>query len=188
MLKVTGVIGVPGSGKSTLIRKSLPLGEGVVVKFKYPHEDEEKKWQPITLTLFPQEKKAVFGTYSEGEAFPGTDRLSKSCAPSVRCFLRDIARGKARNLDGTEVDSSWEFIWEGERFTNSPFFDFLSHMQKCGLMVVHITYLNPTEVDLERNRQGRSQDLKWLRGMETRVSNVFHKYKESLGIHESRLS
>lgn len=183
MLSIYGLIGVPGSGKSTFFQKNVLKGsEGTVVKFNYQQENPDKKWQPIALTLFPSEKKAVFGIYEEGEQFPGTDKLSKSCGPSVRQFLKDMANGKARNIEGIMVDSSWSFFWEGERFTNNPFFQLLVAMKETGKANVKVDYLSPDEAVLARNRKGRVQDAKWLQGMETRVSNIYKKYGEPLAI------
>lgn len=185
MLKISGLIGVPGSGKSTFFKERvLKDSEGILVKFTYPQEDPDKKWQPIAITLFPEVKKAVFGIYEEGEQFPGTDKLSKSCGPSVRAFIRDLAQGESKMLEEIQVDSTWHFFWEGERFTNNPFFTFLEGLKKAGLASVEVKYLFPTEDVLARNRAGRTQDAKWLQGMETRVSNIYKKYKDSLCIEK----
>ena len=181
-MKITGLIGVPGSGKSTFFRKNIldKMENKVVVKFFHG-----TKRQPITMTLDPQLRYAVFGVYEEGEQFPGTDKLSKSCGPAVRELLTELASGTETMYlaPGVQLDNSWSFFWEGERFSNNPMFQHLISLRDTGV-VVETLFLNPPQETLARNRQGRVQNEKWLQGMETRIKNLVSKYGEGLQIKE----
>lgn len=153
-MRIIGLIGEPASGKSTVFRKLIAtLGEGTL-----------QKENLIAYNVFPQEKIIIAGIYDE-LVFSGTDRLSKGCGPKYREWLR------SKNVD-VEFDD-WSFYFEGERFSNSKFFDYFR--DECSNVVIY--YLNADVATLdERNAKRSNQNPTWRKGMATRMRNLKEKY------------
>lgn len=153
-MKIVGLIGEPASGKSTVFRKLLAgFGAG-----------EIKKEGLVAYTEYPDDKVIVAGIYDE-QVFSGTDRLSKGCGPKYREWLT------AKCAD--DAYSNWVFYWEGERFSNSKFFDFFR--DECDDVTIY--YLTADEETLnERNANRSNQNPSWRKGMATRMRNLRENY------------
>ena len=118
----------------------------------------------VVYTLFHDDKVIVAGIYDE-QMFSGTDRLSKGCGPTYRNWL--ATKNANPEWDG------WTFYWEGERFSNSKFFDFF--FNECP--GVQINYLvAEDEVLNERNANRSNQNPTWRKGMKTRMENLKKNY------------
>lgn len=153
-MRIIGLVGEPASGKSTVMRALLPsLGKGTF-----------KKEGLVAYTEFPESKAFVAGVYDDA-VFSGTDRLSKGCGPKYREWLA------AKVSDPEYAD--WKFYWEGERFSNSKFFDFF-----LTLPVAPLTYyLEADAATLDERNAGRSnQNPTWRKGMATRMRNLREGY------------
>jgi len=153
-MKIIGIIGEPAAGKSTVMRNLISgLGSGAV-----------EKEGLVAYTKFPESKTIIAGIYDE-QVFSGTDRLSKGCGPKYREWLA------AKNLE--PAYDSWTFYWEGERFSNSKFFDFF--FNECS--GVQVNYLvAEDEVLNERNANRSNQNPTWRKGMKTRMENLKKNY------------
>ena len=153
-MKIIGLIGEPASGKSTVFRNFIAgLGEGVVHKEGL-----------VVYTVFPDNKVFVAGIYDD-QVFSGTDRTAKSCGPKFREWLT------TKNADPKFAD--WVFYFEGERFSNSKFFDFFR--DECEDVTIY--YLQADEETLnERNANRSNQNLSWRKGMATRMRNLQENY------------
>lgn len=153
-MQIIGLIGEPAAGKSTVMRDFLAhLGPGEVVKEGL-----------VTYTVFKPEKVIVAGIY-DSQVFSGTDRLSKGCGPKYREWLLS-------KVNDPEFDD-WKFYWEGERFSNSKFFDFfLTLPTPC------VTYFLEADEALlnERNANRSNQNPTWRKGMATRMRNLRENY------------
>jgi ABC-type dipeptide/oligopeptide/nickel transport system ATPase component len=153
-MKIIGLIGEPAAGKSTVMRDFLAgLGPKEVVKEGL-----------VTYTRYNQDKVIVAGIYDD-QVFSGTDRLSKGCGPKYREWLA------AKNLD-SDYDT-WTFYWEGERFSNSKFFDFF--YSECGNVLVYFLSADEELLD-ERNANRSNQNASWRKGMRTRMRNLRENY------------
>jgi len=152
---IVGLIGEPAAGKSTVMREFLS-------KLKGP--SEVVKEGLVAYTVYPEERVMVAGIYDE-QVFSGTDRLSKGCGPKYREWLL------AKVLDSEYA--GWNFYWEGERFSNSKFFDFF-----LTLGVPYVTYyLTCDEKTLASRNVARSgQNDSWRKGMATRMRNLRNNY------------
>jgi ABC-type dipeptide/oligopeptide/nickel transport system ATPase component len=153
-MKVIGLIGEPASGKSTVFRKLIAtLGEGTV-----------QKEGLVAYTIYPQDKVIIAGVYDE-QVFSGTDRLSKGCGPKYREWL------SAKNADPKFAD--WEFYFEGERFSNSKFFDYFR--DECSDVTIYYLVADETTLN-ERNANRSNQNPSWRKGMATRMRNLRENY------------
>jgi ABC-type dipeptide/oligopeptide/nickel transport system ATPase component len=154
-MKIVGLIGEPAAGKSTVMRKFIASlnSEGTVVKDGL-----------IVYTLYSEDKVIVAGIYDE-QVFSGTDRMSKACGPKVREWLT--------RMNGNFEWDNFTFYWEGERFSNSKFFDFFYN--ECSDVITY--FLTANEVTLnERNANRSQQNDTWRKGMRTRMNNLRNGY------------
>jgi len=153
-MKIVGLIGEPAAGKSTVFRKLIAtLGEGTV-----------QKEGLVVYTIYPQDKVIIAGVYDE-QVFSGTDRLSKGCGPKYREWL------SAKNADSKFAD--WEFYFEGERFSNSKFFDYFR--DECSDVTIYYLVADETTLN-ERNANRSNQNPSWRKGMATRMRNLRENY------------
>ncbi len=154
-MKIIGLCGEPASGKSTIMRALISRLQG---------EGTLKKEGLVVYTEYPEDKVFVAGIYDEA-VFSGTDRTAKSCGPKYREWL------DAKNAD-PEYDS-WTFYWEGERFSNSKFFDFF--YVGCPDVTTYFLEADPQLLD-ERNASRSNQNPSWRKGMATRMRNLREGY------------
>jgi len=153
-MKIVGLIGEPASGKSTVFRKLIATLGGCSVQ----------KQGLVAYTLFHDDNVIVAGIYDE-QVFSGTDRTAKSCGPQFREWI-------AQKNENPEWDD-WTFYWEGERFSNSKFFDFFR--DECSDVTIY--YLMADEATLnERNANRSNQNPSWRKGMATRMRNLREGY------------
>ena len=158
-MKLTHYIGVPGTGKTTLMRNLLE-------EFRKVETDDLVKEGLITYHKFNKQKIIILGIYDDS-VFAGTDRLSKSCGPKFRQWI----------LDNFEKYSDWGVLSEGERFSNQPTLDAMFATGNMKLVLVTV----PSE-ELERRRKARNntQNETWMKGMETRIRNLCSKYEHTV--------
>lgn len=154
-MKITILAGEPGSGKTTVFRNLIAkLGEGTI-----------KKEGLVVYTEYPEDKVFIAGKYEEGAVFAGSDATAKSCGPKYREWL--LAK-----VNDPEY-SNWRFYAEGERFSNSKFFDFF--VNECP--EVHLYLLTADEKTLASRNVARSgQNDTWRKGMATRMRNLRNNY------------
>ncbi len=146
--------GEPAAGKSTVMKNFIAtLGSYSV-----------QKQGLVAYTLFPDDKIIIAGIYDE-QVFSGTDRLSKGVGPQFREWI-------AQKNENPEWDD-WSFFAEGERFSNSKFFDFFR--DECSDVTIY--YLTADEETLnERNANRSNQNPSWRKGMATRMRNLREGY------------
>lgn len=146
MRHIVGVIGVPGTGKSTLMRKFLS---------KYSWDTVTPA--PLLNSLYSKELDLyVFGKYEEGEVFPGTDKLSMAVQPVAQDFIGQ---------------TSSNILFEGDRLTSQKFFDFLLGLPKTNVELIVLK----ARKDILTSRyaeRGSDQSETFLKGRETKISNV----------------
>jgi hypothetical protein len=153
-MKIIGLIGEPAAGKSTVMREVIgSLGEGTV-----------RKEGLVCYTEFLEDKVMVAGIYDEA-VFSGTDRLSKGCGPKYREWV-------AAKVADPQY-SEWVFYWEGERISNSKFFDFF--FKDCPEVTVYFVQADENTLN-ERNANRSNQNPTWRKGMATRMRNLRENY------------
>jgi len=149
---VIGIIGVPGTGKSTLMKKFM----------------EGKEWTPHTPVKLVQGYTSgnmmLLGKYEEGEVFCGTDRLSMAVQPAVIEYL-----------EGTPAPI---VIFEGDRLNSVSFFE---ACKKAG-HEVRIIILNVSDEIREQRYKDRGSDQseKFIKGRFTKVKNVSNMFGPNL--------
>lgn len=149
MKKIIAVAGQPGTGKTTLFREFMK---------NYTWEKQEpKKMLPVMyckeLDLY------VLGKYEEGELFAGTDRLSMAVQPIAEEFVDECVSN---------------ILFEGDRLTNSKFYDFLLE-QDADVEFIVLTVSDATREQRYKDR-GSEQSETFLKGRETKISNILSNF------------
>jgi hypothetical protein len=153
-MKIIGLCGEPAAGKSTVMKNFIATLGGCSVQ----------KQGLVAYTLFHDDKVIIAGIYDE-QVFSGTDRLSKGCGPTYREWI-------AQKNANPEWDD-WSFYWEGERFSNSKFFDFF--YKECAGVTTYFLTADAAILD-ERNANRSNQNASWRKGMATRMANLRANY------------
>jgi len=159
-MKIYAVIGVPGTGKTTIFKKlinNLNHKNGCFSKFveegivKYHH------WL--------QDNSIVFGVYTNKEdVFAGTDKLSMAVLPKIKEWF--IAN----------KDKDYNVYFEGDRLNSLDFFkDLLTQFPND-------FYLFKTSCDKELmeeryKERGSNQSETFLSGRKTKVANIESAFK-----------
>ena len=154
MSTVIGVIGIPGTGKSTLMQA-----------FKDSYLWEEHK--PVDLLdgyLARDEGIFLMGKYEEGEVFSGTDRLSMAVQPEAVKYLQG--------------EPAPTVIFEGDRLNSVSFF------RECldAGHDLHILILNVERSIREQRYKDRGSDQsdKFIKGRKTKISNIRNEFGANL--------
>ena len=160
-MRITYYIGVPGTGKTTLMRS-------ILAEYSKVEESEFVKEGYVTYHKFPKQKVIILGRYDEG-TFAGTDTWAKTAGPKFRQWV----------LDNAERYADWGVYGEGERLSNNPTLDHL--FEYCQMKLI---CLKVSEEELQRRRDARNntQDPKWMKGMQTRIDNLCAKYPHTVEV------
>lgn len=146
-MKAAMIVGIPGTGKSTLARKVLAA---------YPTE----KKKDDTLVQHVGEFFSIIGDYSdENEIFPGTDRLSMSVSPVFQTYVKEHQP---------------DFLVEGDRLVGNGTIDFLiAEGYDVKIWCLNV----PQDVVQARYvERGSNQDPKFLKSKATKVSNIRSRF------------
>lgn len=148
MKKLIAIIGIPGTGKSTVMREWMS-------------KRDWKTDRPVDLVdSHVSDKVRVIGKYEKGETFSGTDRLSMAVQPKFLEFLR-----QSRD----EV-----VLFEGDRLTSTKVFK-EAQMQGWEVQILHL-YVSTDERKRRYEERGSNQDEKFIQGRVTKVNNVVEQF------------
>ena len=143
-MKLIYLIGMPGTGKSTVMKKLLTSIGGW------------SRDKPIDLLdTHVSGNLRVLGKYEESEVFSGTDRLSMAVAPKAIEWL-------STNPDET-------IIGEGDRLNNKAFFEKAKELGE--LHIIHLT-VSDDERERRYKERGSEQSDKFIQTVSTKCKNI----------------
>lgn len=150
-MRVVAIIGEPGTGKSTIVRKIiegmplLPFKEGLL----------RGVWSK-SMNLY------VFGSYDPDEKFPGTDRLSMAVQPDASRFLEFVRTTNPL------------ILFEGDRLGNAKFLEFCQMIADVKLF--HIS-AEPAAKNERRRFRGDTMKESFLKGRVTKIANLITDFE-----------
>ena len=148
MAKLIGIVGMPGTGKTTLMRKFM----------------EQYEWTQDTplklLDTYVSGNMRLFGKYAEGDTFAGTDKLSMAVQPVAIEYLQ----GNPSPVN----------IFEGDRLTSVKFF----HSAEQAGHEVSIIVLEVSDETRQARyaERGSDQNQKFIDGRRTKVNNIKEEF------------
>lgn len=146
-MKAIYLIGIPGTGKSTIMKEFMKTQSG-----------EWKQDRPIDLLdTHVNGNFRVLGKYEEGETFSGTDRLSMAVAPKA--------------IEWISTQPNELILGEGDRLNNAGFFE------ACGdsLTIIHLT-VSDAERERRYKERGSDQSEKFIQTTRTKCANIVEKF------------
>lgn len=149
MKRLVYLVGVPGAGKSTVVRKAM----------EHLPMMPESRPKPFQHLYWPKQDASYLGR-SNGD-FPGTDTLSMSVQPKVLEWLREGAPSLV--------------FGEGDRLANLKFLEGAQHRG----YQVELCYLDtPASLAIARRRErGSNQGQAWLKGRESKVRRLVDSWE-----------
>ena len=152
MTKLIGVVGMPGTGKTTMMREWMKSREWV--------EDKPIK----LLDSYVCGDIRLFGKYEDGEVYAGTDRLSMAVQPAA--------------IEYMSTDPSPINIFEGDRLTSTAFFQKCIDLgHEVSIIVLEVSDAVREERYAER---GSEQSEKFISGRRTKIENVKSQFGGSV--------
>lgn len=160
-MKIIALMGPPGSGKTTLMRRILRDGEW---------EFRPKDHKLIPYYINKATKTAILGIYDDGEVFAGTDRMSMAAQPEAVKFLEQAANYGVENV-----------IFEGDRLCTQSFLE--SCVSKYDTTIV---FLNTDQSTREARfvERGSNQNEQFLRSRDTKIANIRNSFALMFNITE----
>jgi len=159
-MKYIHYIGLPGAGKTTLMWAKLD-------ELRDNEEDQFVKEGLVKYHKFENQKVIIFGEYVEGKIFSGLDATSKAIGPKFREWVNA----------NKEKYSGWLLMSEGERFSNSVMLDYLFEHTDMELVCLQVSQ---EELNKRRAARNNTQSESWMRGMETRITNLCKAYPHKI--------
>jgi len=148
MRKIIAIIGLPATGKSTIMKKFLEKAS--------PTWECVEEVPLVTAHYSPTRDVYVLGKYEEGEKFPGTDRYSMAVQPAAIKFVQ------------TCKDN---IVFEGDRLNTVSFLEFLAEQPDTELQILVIT-ANPAIIESRHKDRADTQSEQFKKGRETKIENV----------------
>lgn len=145
MNKIIALGGVPGSGKTTLMKR-------LIEQF-----DFEPHYSDVQLVPYLRDDNLfLLGKYEDGEVFGGTDKMSMAVQPHALNFIN--------SLDAAII------IYEGDRLFGTSF---LEELMAAGHEVK--IFILDVDKNLLADRyaaRGSNQNETWLAGRHSKVNNI----------------
>lgn len=150
-MKLVYIIGIPGTGKTTIMKELM----------KRIHDGEWKKERPVDLLDTEcYGNYRVLGKYDEERTFSGTDALSMAVSPKAVEWIK------------TKPD---EIIFgEGDRLNNKSFFEAAGD----DLTIIHLT-VSDSERERRYIERGSDQSDKFIQTVRTKCANILNVFGET---------
>lgn len=155
-LRIVGICGEPGTGKTTLMRK-------IISRIDRKAEEDWEEFKHGTLYFRKKRSFIVFGSYV-GEPFDGTDKLSMAVVNDAEDFID--------KMSGTRV----QILFEGDRLFCERFINF------CRQRAETLFYRLTVGADVMFQRQavrelkGIKQTASFIQGRRTKYDNLCSRF------------
>lgn len=150
-MRIIAVGGVPGTGKTTLMKKLI---------FELGKFELKKDVKLVPYLHNPEKNLYILGEYPDNEVFGGTDKMSMACQPEVIKWLNTLP-------------SDSTILFEGDRLFNNSF---LTHCQDNYDLKIVILDAKPATRDARYKQRGSEQNETWLSGRVTKVKKIQNSF------------
>lgn len=147
MKKVVAIGGVPGTGKTFLVRELM---------------NQCGEWFPETVNSLvltennPKHGLRILGRYEADSTFAGTDRLSMAVQPKAVEWVKS---------------SQENILFEGDRLFNGSFLGSLLSMPDVNLFILYLT-TSETILQERYKQRGSNQSEQFIKGRETKYARL----------------
>lgn len=154
MRKVLAIGGVPGTGKTSMVRK-----------FMQGHKWEIAKPVKLLDSHYSKESNIMlFGKYSDdSEVFAGTDKLGMNVQPLAVEYIQN---------------TDYNVLFEGDRLFNASFLNFISELEGVELKII-ILMANPKNIQKRFKDRNSNQSESFLKSRKTKVNNIINSFNLS---------
>lgn len=149
-MRVIYLIGLPGSGKTHVVREFMK-------RYSMWVEDTPIKLMDSHYT----NRIRVLGKYDDAETFAGTDRLSMAVNPQA--------------IEWVELCPPELIIGEGDRLNNKAFFKACQKERAEDLTILHLT-VSDEERERRYKERGSNQSDKFIQTVRTKVKNIVEEF------------
>jgi len=146
-MKLFYIIGIPGTGKSTLMKALMERIGG----------DWKQERVIDLLDTHTNGEYRILGKYEESETFSGTDRLSMAVAPKA--------------IEWIKTKPNEIIFGEGDRLNSKTFFEAVGD----DLTIIHLTVSDNTREERYKER-GSNQSDKFIQTTKTKCQNVLEAF------------
>jgi len=153
-MKIVYVIGEPGSGKTTLMKRVMEYS-GVT---KDIHVNEKFPLVPFHTN---GQNLIVLGKYAEGDVFGGTDKTSMAIQPQAIDMLKAM-KNVPINITA-----------EGDRLTTASFIEHIVEEYDATIYYLRTT---PDVRQVRYKERGSNQNETWLNGRITKIQNILTNF------------
>jgi hypothetical protein len=161
-MRVVIVMGEPGTGKTTLVRKIMENMSATGWK--------EMFTQVKLVPFHVLGNYVVLGKYEAGEVFAGTDRMSMAVQPEATKFLLECACLGVRGV-----------LFEGDRLTNLSFIEHCIDNYDTKIFYLEV---DPKTRAARYAERGSNQDEKFLKGRETKYANILTNFNVMMEVEK----
>ncbi len=154
-MKIVYVIGEPGSGKTTLMKRVI-AESGVT---KEIHIDLNYSLVPYHTDI--NKKLKVMGKYEDDEIFGGLDKTSMAIQPQAIEWLKK------------HKDSDVNITAEGDRLTTASFIEHIVEEYDATIYYLRTT---PDVRQVRYKERGSNQNETWLNGRITKIQNILTNF------------
>lgn len=151
MAKLIGIIGMPGTGKTTMMRQWMAMRDWT--------EDTPVK----LLNSHIHKGIRLFGKYDNDDIYGGTDKLSMAVQPAAIEYLSG--------------DPSLVNIFEGDRLTTLTFFEEAVRLGH-DVTIIEMTVSDATREQRYKDR-GSEQSETFITGRRTKVRKIVDRFSGS---------
>jgi hypothetical protein len=155
-MRIVGWGGLPGTGKTTLMRALMKrlIGPSVSLHTGLVHTHQ-----------FLEAKAIILGKYEEMTAFGGTDKLSMAVQPELERWLQE-----------RPISTDITIYFEGDRLFNNSFLSTCAELTNfCSFMIL---LTGQDELAKRRLARGDEQSASWILGRETKLANIINSRRD----------
>lgn len=153
MRNVVAVVGVPATGKSTIMKQFMK------------QVDDWEYQDPIKLVSghFSESLNTfILGKYIDpDEIFSGTDKLSMATMPECKKYI--------------EACPNTNFVFEGDRLTSQNFLEWILDLPETELTILYVTADERT-IEIRHKKRNDNQSEQFTKGRLTKIEGICRNF------------